>query len=59
MSANTATGQAPRTDGDEPISENGSGCYACDSRPIGVEVVNDDETRRVCYEHAPTGGDDE
>jgi len=56
MSANTAAGSKPRNDDEGPISDNGSGCYACGSRPIGVEVV-DDGTRRVCYEHAPTGGD--
>ena len=56
MSANTAAGPYPRNDDEGPISDNDSGCYACGSRPIGVEVVGDG-TRKVCDDHAPTGGD--
>ena len=56
MSATKPAGQKPRTDGDAPTSDNASGCYACGSRPIGVEVI-DGDTRDVCAEHAPTGGD--
>jgi len=57
MSATKPAGQKPRNDDEGPISDNGSGCYACGSRPIGVEVVDDGETRNVCADHAPTGGD--
>jgi len=57
MSATTAAGHTPRTDREGPATDNASGCYYCGSRAIGVEIV-DGETRPVCREHAPTGGDD-
>lgn len=57
MSATKPAGQEPRNDDEGPISDNDSECYACGSRPIGVEVTDEGETREVCHEHAPTGGD--
>ncbi|QZP37772.1 hypothetical protein [Halobaculum magnesiiphilum] len=59
MSAKPVAGDQARTDGEESISDNSSGCAACGAAPDGVRVLGNKQVP-VCAEHAsadPREGD--
>lgn len=51
MSTTQSAGSKARTDGEESISDNSSGCYACGADAVGVRATLGGSVP-VCPEHA-------